>query len=133
MTKKDTVRKHLLKLANNKTFTMSSVASDCEVSTKDVSNVTNGMFKHGVFEREMIDGVQVYTVDANAVALYMAKYPNGQLGENKGGLNGDKESTPKTKPVKVKRRSAALVEIDNKIVFYHNKIDSLKIMRKEFT
>lgn len=139
VTKKDKVRRQLLKLQDKSTFTISSLASDCGVSTKDVSNVTNNMFKHGVLERETKDGVHIYKVDANAINLYMAKYPQGMPGENgaapkkaaKPSMPGNTGSNGQGTRKK-KRRSPVLVEIDNKIVSYNQKIADLKVMRKEF-
>lgn len=122
--KKDQVRNHLLKMANNSTFTLSSLASDIGVSTKDVNNVTSQMVKHGVFTREVNNKIHTYTVDSNAVALYSAEH--------------NKKPAPvvqpiPTKPVKkAKRRSACVMEIDNRIAELQVKISQLKLIRREF-
>jgi len=127
ITKKEKVRKCLLNLDDRSTFTLSSIALACGVSTKDVSNVTGAMFKHGVFTRILDGGVHIYTADSNAINLYMAKYPSGMPGENK------KQVEQVVKPVKrVKRRSACVMEIDNKISELQVKITQLKTIRREF-
>jgi len=125
------VRDHMLSLRDGDKFTTNSIANSLKIKLKDVNNVVLRLSKAGAVTRKRgNDRRYVYTINANVIAAYFAKYPT------------DYHGTPppiRITPTKTesnmtrrKNRPTLVVAIDVEIAELEAKIKRLQSIRKEY-
>lgn len=127
MAKAEIVREWLKKAKDGSQFTFPGLAEKLNVATTDISNVCLYAYKEGALTRtvgESKNGKLVYTVDANKIQLYFAKFPKGA----KGAKTVVKQ---KKEIVKGRKRTPLVIEIDKEINYYKQKIQLLEHTRRE--